>query len=70
MKQEEVKKFDSTKLTKAIEKSGKSIYVISKESEVPATTIYGWVYGNVMPNVGGFKKVAKVLGVKMDDLVK
>lgn len=68
MEQKKVQKFDSTKLNKAIEKSGKSVYIISKESEVPVTTLYEWVHGSAMPNVGGFQKVAKVLGVKMDDL--
>lgn len=62
-------KFNSTKLNKAINKSGKNVPAISKEADIPITTLYDWVNGRAMPRVDGMSRVAKCLGVRIEDLI-
>lgn len=67
---EERRKFNPTKLNRAIEKSGKNVSVLAREAKIPATTLYGWTQGESRPNVESFKAVAKCLKKKMEDLIE
>lgn len=62
-------KFNPDKLNKAIKAKGMSVPAIHKATNIPLTTLYDWVNGRAMPRVGGMRKVADCLGMKIEDLI-
>lgn len=68
--EERKKKFNPTKLNKAISDSGKNVSDLAREAGIPATTLYGWTHGETIPNVASFRMVAKQLKKRMEDLIE
>ena len=68
--EERKKKFNPTKLNKAISDSGRNVIDLAREADIPATTLYGWTQGKTKPNVESFKAVAICLKKRMEDLIE
>jgi transcriptional regulator with XRE-family HTH domain len=55
---------------KILQEKGITAYAVSKGTGIPGSTFSDWKSGKSSPKVDKLQKIAKYLGVKLEDLVE
>lgn len=58
------------KFRQIIEKKGMTAYRVAKDCGIPAMTLYDWKAGRTKPKTDKLSKIAKYLGVTIEDLIE
>lgn len=60
----------TSQFNRLIEEKETNIYQISKETQIPVTTMYDWMHGRTQPKFDSVVKLSRFFGVPLEYFTK